>query len=774
MAKEMPSRIIENRTTESGGFSKHIRICDWSILGCLICLVFVVPIVFNPYANEPFMPYKELMFQLLVGLFLCATALRLALGGVDKSFRHNCMIWFLLAYFLVNLASFGWAINTFEARKEITRQFYFQGMAIGLCLLVMRGVINKAFLRIIFFFALCGAFIISVMTILEYHRVFYLYASPGRLLGYFGYQNLIAQYLMAVIPLGLASVLGFGRWKWRVPAICMLLFVCYALLITFCRGAWMGTYFGLMVFCFLLMIERRRWQKITVIAVGLAIAVGAVGYVYWRAQSVSTEQKQKELKQLWSEGVPRELGTRFSWRAFFLRGDAERFHTWKNATDIIRKSPVIGVGAGNWKNHFMGHRPRLRSNIGYVHNDYLQILVDLGLIGIVVFAGIIFFAGSYYFEAIRAIPPPAQGEGVLPSSGGAIAKSIYAKAMVAVVVGTMVHMIFSFNYYAVTSAMFFWMGLGLLGGLGYRVLVESTSAAGDKAASDAVSQAPARSKIAIATGLVVSAVIFTGTLWITISEFRTRAMLDEAGRLHAAKKDAEAARLMDKALKIKPDPQLMTRLGILKMSLLSDDVAPKSAALNEVLNLFFNASELLPYDAAAHYWLGMAHFRNGEPVKAEASWLRTLKYFPMHIPSREIIIMMYEKQNRLAEAVPHYIEAINVAEEYSDAHKYIPIYRFRLALLFMNLSDFARAAQYFTSCLYHPGARAGLVEALEAMGNYAQALQQYDYGTLHNDPFLQKTYPRARVRALLEKVIKHEKDPVKLKKYQQRLDAMNQ
>ena len=72
----------------------------------------------------------------------------------------------------------------------------------------------------------------------------------------------------------------------------------------------------------------------------------------------------------------------------------ERLNFYKIAINDIKTYPVLGVGIGNWKltsiqraNKFLaGYRVPFR-----VHNDFLEVAAEIGIIGGLLFAYFIFF-----------------------------------------------------------------------------------------------------------------------------------------------------------------------------------------------------------------------------------------------------------------------------------------------------------------------------------------------------------------------------------------------
>lgn len=83
-----------------------------------------------------------------------------------------------------------------------------------------------------------------------------------------------------------------------------------------------------------------------------------------------------------------------------------RITAWKTSADMIKKDPLLGVGIGNWKVRYLEYENAISPHYKYmykVHNDFLEIPTEIGIIGGMAFLSIfvlilIYFIKATYFQ----------------------------------------------------------------------------------------------------------------------------------------------------------------------------------------------------------------------------------------------------------------------------------------------------------------------------------------------------------------------------------------
>ena len=76
-----------------------------------------------------------------------------------------------------------------------------------------------------------------------------------------------------------------------------------------------------------------------------------------------------------------------------------RIIAWKNAIELIKEHPLLGVGTGGYEPAFVDHVKDQKGQENFLHHDphnqFLKILAELGIVGLVIFLS---FLGSAFFQ----------------------------------------------------------------------------------------------------------------------------------------------------------------------------------------------------------------------------------------------------------------------------------------------------------------------------------------------------------------------------------------
>jgi O-antigen ligase len=152
------------------------------------------------------------------------------------------------------------------------------------------------------------------------------------------------------------------------------------IVLSFSRGAWLGTSAGLAIF--VLLVPRGLRRSALVIG-AIVLAVLAAGG--WNELPAAVRER---MTLLVSYGRPFDVRdvqlTDANWAI------VERMAHWQAAWAMFLDHPLTGVGAGNFSVHFPDYSPHplFRIARGHAHNYYLHILAELGIPGLLAYLAI--------------------------------------------------------------------------------------------------------------------------------------------------------------------------------------------------------------------------------------------------------------------------------------------------------------------------------------------------------------------------------------------------
>lgn len=264
-------------------------------------------------------------------------------------------------------------------------------------------------------------------------------------------RNHFAGYVGMIIPLavslGLSGLEGvfprthlgnFRQWAvmWGDPRVgrcitllCLSAFMATGLFLSLSRGGMISFLVSMMVMVLLLRIKGSSGFRSIIIAIFLGVIVLLVGWIGFE-----------------------EIGARIStfWKPKGLESMMIRPAIWEVALRIHQDFPVFGTGLGTFASVFAYYRsPRTRWVTDlYVHNDYLQLLVETGYVGAALIAAAALLFAWYVIRRFSELRDPAW----IPVAAGGIASGIALS----------IHSFVDFNFHIPAIAFHFSLIMGLL------------------------------------------------------------------------------------------------------------------------------------------------------------------------------------------------------------------------------------------------------------------------------------------------------------------------
>ncbi|MCL1859850.1 MAG: O-antigen ligase family protein [Oscillospiraceae bacterium] len=197
----------------------------------------------------------------------------------------------------------------------------------------------------------------------------------GRVVSTFGNPNVLAEYLILIIPFVIVSLVHANRVRNRMPYIIYIFFTLLCLVYTWSRGSWLGIIFSSMI---LLIIINR---KVIVAYLGILLIVPFAPIVL----------SETIIQRFTTIGSIADSSTSY------------RVSIWQAAIKLIKDYIIEGIGVGieAFKLVYPGYSLAGIESAPHSHSLYLQVCVEYGSIGLAVFIFIIFLFMQYCFTAIK-------------------------------------------------------------------------------------------------------------------------------------------------------------------------------------------------------------------------------------------------------------------------------------------------------------------------------------------------------------------------------------
>lgn len=234
--------------------------------------------------------------------------------------------------------------------------------------------------------------------------------------------NVLGEYLGLAIPLLVGFLWASGKFRQKVFLVMVLCILTACLILTFSRGAWLGL--AVSAFIFALIKEPRLLVLFIILTIVAPMFLPSV--VMNRIASIGSLQDSS---------------------------NAYRITIWIAALRMIKDYWLTGVGLGLtafsrvYRDYMIAGAPAV-----HAHNLYLEICLELGVLGLLALFWMVFRGFS---QALTCI------------AGNNRASYIIA-GITAAIVGHLFHGLFDYVWYSPRIVMAFWMFLGMMSALASR------------------------------------------------------------------------------------------------------------------------------------------------------------------------------------------------------------------------------------------------------------------------------------------------------------------
>ena len=350
-------------------------------IGLLILAILIPLLVFRP-SKDCFLLPKETFSQVfIVVIFACWLINCIKKGRL--SLLYSPLNKPMLAFILICGLSLFYAHSPYSGLREL-RVLVSYGLVFLLAINNMRGTAHTDRLVTAMMFA---GLLSSIYGILQYYNIdlFPWIAELGprrKVFSTHGNVQFLAGYLILLLPVGVGFLLSnVAKAKRLFTAFAIVpMYIC--LMMTYGRGAWISLFISILLIAVIIgrrrfTIQRRRWV-LTALTVIILVTV---------LFSLSGPLQRRGLT------IASQMSTLFEQRTETVAG---RWLTWQVCGSMMKDYRLLGIGLGNFKFRYPDYLGVFLSDekgVSYrayasrklrAHNDYLQVGVEMGLVGAVV------------------------------------------------------------------------------------------------------------------------------------------------------------------------------------------------------------------------------------------------------------------------------------------------------------------------------------------------------------------------------------------------------
>jgi len=360
-----------------------------------LAIVFFTPIFFALFlkTNNAFELNKIILFKILVLILLLLTVIKIIINfnkNILKNLFSNIMLnkylFIILLFLIVLCLSTIFSINTQTSFNGLyTRQeglvsylFYF----LFFVLLIINVKNNKQIKKII------NVTVFSSLVVCIYGLIqasgndpfIWIESTKIRITSTFGQPNMLASYLLLVIPLNIYLLISNKKLVLKIIYFIILISQLLCLFFTYSISGFVGFIFGIIIVgIFYLYFNKIKFKKnAKYLILGFLILFFGLLIINFQNNSV--------LKSKFNNLFSPNTGS-----------TSARIDFWKASSKAILKKPLLGYGLETQRDVLVEYYDKswgIHSNVNTVpnraHNLFLDILLTIGIIGLLAYLALLY------------------------------------------------------------------------------------------------------------------------------------------------------------------------------------------------------------------------------------------------------------------------------------------------------------------------------------------------------------------------------------------------
>ena len=655
-----------------------------------ITLIILTPLVFYPYLVRIFSPPKELAFNILVIICLMFWFFKMTFQEEFKITRTPLNLP-VLAFMVICPLSLLWSNSPMLSLLELP--LFLAGPI--LYFIIANNIKSKHQINHLLTSLLVISSLLGIYGIFQYNGIDFAFwkgnIARQQVFGLFGNVNYFAEYLIVPLPLAISLFFATRNRAHKILLLAGILAMGGSLILTFTRGSYLAIGISSLFMFFLYLTSRgkgfvKEHKKIFIFILALIILVTFLFALPNPLNKPGTAISKIKSRISISQ---------------FTKGSSlkRRIAIWGFTTLIIKDYPILGSGLGTFKYNSLSYQAQFfdqgenRRLYPYgiadkVHNEYLQLWAELGIIGLGIFLWLIITYFNYGIKLLKRLKDEYKQGIAIGLMGGVVAVLIDA--------------IFGFPLHLPATLVLFWLFIGLIISLNHsenyteqevkmvRVKGTQSKAKGDK--SDRIESNIYRFKPLLYLAIILLSlflcVMVTSPFISQVYEFYGVEYAKKADHDTAAKYFQEALKWnpyfgmmyynlgqiisqkgiytpaienFEKAEKYMDHPNLPGRLAYLYLKKGQQDKA--ITKLKQAISYQKTEKSMVPLCID----LGNNYLRVGKYKLAEIAFKNALKIAPDFVNAHYGLAGAYLRQNKLEEAKEELQKVIELAPDSEEA-----------------------------------------------------------------------------------------------------------
>jgi len=416
----------------------------------IIALIILTPLVFYPYLVRIFNPPKELAFNILVIIGLMLWKLKMVNKEEVKITRTTLNLP-VLAFMVICVLSLFWSNSSMVSLLELP--LFLAGPI--LYFIVANNIRDEHQINRLLTTLLIISSLLGIYGIFQYNGIDFPFwkANVGRnqVFGLFGNVNYFAEYMIVPLPLAISLFFATRNRAHKIILLVGILAMGGSLILTFTRGSYLAIGIS-SIFMFLLYLasqgksfikEHKKIFIFILVLIVLATFIFALPNPLNKPGTAISKIKRRISISQFTQGSSLK----------------RRITIWKFTGLMIKDHPLLGSGIGTFKYNSLnyqaqffdqGENRRLYTHgiADKVHNEYLQLGAEIGILGLGIFLWFIITYFRYGIKILKRLKNKYKQGIVIGLMGGVMAVLIDA--------------IFGFPLHLPATLVLFWLFIGLI------------------------------------------------------------------------------------------------------------------------------------------------------------------------------------------------------------------------------------------------------------------------------------------------------------------------